>query len=124
MATYYGQGPDGQMGHIRLNETLEQWHLRCAEDHERIRGLREDIPRGYSWKGLQKDVRSLKEHSAHADQELCDLREVTRLLSEGLALVAHVLGMPVTFAPVVDGQVQLPCPEHGEECTSWPSCTD
>ncbi len=123
MPTYYGLDDDGAMRHIRLRESMEQWHIRCREQGEAIRKLREDVGTAYSRKDNYRRIRALEAMVAELDQARHDSIAATNQLTGALVMVAEHLGIPWQVAPVVDGQVRLPCPEHGDECQDWPVCT-
>lgn len=118
MATYYGKGPDGQMGHIRLKESLEEWHVRCAEQGESIRKLREDIPRGYSWKGWQRRLRDLEAGDKAWGESLALLRSDVDTISMGLAKLLITLGLAAVVT--MEGEDTLPCPECGKHAAECP----
>ncbi len=124
MPTFYGLDDDGVMRHIRLRESMEEWHIRCREQGEAIRRLRGDIGTEYSRKDSYRRIKALE---AMVDRLQADQRDsvaATNQLTGALVMVAEHLGIPYEVAPVIDGQVRLPCPEHGDECSAWPACTD
>jgi hypothetical protein len=124
MKTYYGLDDDGAMRHIRLRESMEEWHVRCREQGESIRRLRGDIGTEYSRKDHYRRIKQLEAMVAELDQARADSIAACNQLTAGLVLVAEFLGIPYQVAPVIDGEVRLPCPEHGEDCSSWPVCTN
>jgi hypothetical protein len=124
MATYYGMGPDGQLGHLRLRESMEEWHVRCIEQRELIRRLRADVGTEYSRKANYRDIKALQAAVEELRQDAADARTASNMLTAGMAILAECCGIDAVIAPIIDGEVRLPCPEHGEECSNWPRCTD
>lgn len=124
MKTFYGMDDDGAMRHIRLRESMEEWHIRCREHGEALRKLRADVGTEYSRRDNYRRIKALESMVAELDQARHDSIAATNQLTAALVMVAEHLGIPYQVAPVVDGQVLLPCPEHGPGCGSWPSCTD
>lgn len=123
MPSYYGMDDQGQMRHIRLRESMEQWHVRCAEQGESIRRLRADVGTAYSRKWDHHRLKALEAQVSELKDSARDSLVATNCLTEAVAMLAALAGVDTTIAPVIDGQVQLPCPEHGGDCRAWPACT-
>lgn len=123
MATYYGLNDDGSMGHIRLRESMEQWHVRCMEQGRRITELRNDVGTAYSRKDAHRRLKALEAAVGELQAAATDCRVANNLMTQAVAVLAALAGVDTTIAPVIDGEVRLPCPEHGGECCSWPECT-
>jgi hypothetical protein len=119
MATYYGLGPDGAMGHIRLKESLEEWHVRCAEQGESLRRLRADVGTAYSRRYDHKRLGELEAFRTNASSALNEIRHTIEDLTVALSAVITLVD-PETAAAVGLLMDPLPEPEGG-----WsPGCPD
>jgi hypothetical protein len=111
MVSYYGQGPDGQMGHIRLKETMEEWHARCKENAEWLRRLREDVGTEYSRKDAHRNIQALKAWREAADARFAEINDEVGALATALAYLIDLVAPEVT-ADLLRGD-ELPEPEGG-----------